>query len=159
MKREDCKKGMIVQWGDDMCRGVVIKINPKMAKVTTLDAHKGQRAGLTWRVPYSMLWPVVGGQEIGSEMAMRSFANPNDPAVKAWVGNQTEHTPIGELSIEDEFIMRAICELHAKLDGLEGKERFYDSQKLHLLFRALGRDISQEQAAEWFFQKNAASAQ
>lgn len=151
MKKEDCRKGMIVSFGadDDFCRGVVKKVNPKMAKVTSLDNHRGRPPGLVWRVPYSMLSPVVGGEEIGTEMAIRSFANPDDQAVKDWAANLPNSEIPDNPDSEDKSILEAIHELYVKLEHLEGQARVRASNKINLLFRALGREVSKESVARW----------
>lgn len=150
MKKEDCKKGMTVQFGKDMCRGVVIKVNPKRAVVSSLDEHKKRQAGLTWCVPYGIMWPLVGGDEIENEMAMLSFANPNGNAVKAWsearISQKTIHS---ELLAEDACIMRAIHEIYTRLESTEGRARISLSEKINILFRAFGREVARNEAQEW----------
>lgn len=150
MNKEDCKKGMLVQFGSDLCRGVVTKINPKRAEVASLDSHKSRPAGTTWRVPYQLMWPLVGGEEIATEMAMRSFQDPENRAVKAWAlhgGPQNEVHQ--ELMQEDAYIMGAIHSIFARLEELEGSARRGPSEKINLLFRAFGRDVSKEEARAW----------
>lgn len=152
MKKEDCRKGLVVLFGEDNCRGVIVKVNPKMAKVSTLDSHKGKRPGLVWRVPYPMLSPVIG-TEVGTEMAMRSFANPNDSAVKTWASNQTPGGIPERLEEEDHHILGAIHILYTKLEGLEGRQRARVSEKIHLLFRSLGREVSKESVEKWMLER------
>lgn len=160
MRKEDCKKGMLVYFGDvhressrfggKMSRGVVIKINPKKAKVKSIDSAGRWPEGSVWSCPYSLIAPVVGGDEIESEMTMRSFANPNDTAVKAWSEAQKSQEEISkELLPEDAHIMRAINEIYTKLEGTEGRSRIVLSEKINILFRAFGREVSQNEAKEW----------
>lgn len=150
MRKEDCKKGMIVQFGDDMCRGVVTKVNPKRALVATLDGHKGRRSGIEWRVPYGIMWPVVGGDEVGNEMTMRSFQEPDSRAVKTWSEAQRSQKEISkELLVEDVYIMRAIHEIYKKLESTEGRARISLSEKINILFRAFGREVTKNEAQEW----------
>lgn len=156
MKKEDCKKGMIVMFGDDKCRGVIVKINPKRAKVSTLDPHKNRRAGLTWSVPYPMMWPVVGGDEVSNEMTMKSFQDPDHNAIKAWSEAQKAIRPKREYIFEDVMIMQAIHAIYLRLDGVEGTNRRELSEKINLLFRAIGRDVSKSEADEWMLERTRA---
>jgi hypothetical protein len=153
MKKEDCRKGLVVLFGEDNCRGVIVKVNPKMARVSTLDMHKGRRPGLIWRVPYAMLSPVVG-TEVGTEMSMRSFASPDDVAVKTWAGNQPKTDIPERLDEEDYHILGAIHILYKKLEGLEGRERVRASEKIHLMFRSLGREVSKESVEKWTLERS-----
>lgn len=153
MKKEDCRKGLVVLFGDDNCRGVVVKINPKRAEVSTLDSHKGRRPGVIWRVPYAMLSPVVGDQ-VGTEMAMRSFANPDDKAVKTWASNQPDTDIPQKLDEEDYHILAAIHILYTKLENLEGRDRIRASGKIHLLFRSIGREVSKESVDRWVLERS-----
>ena len=152
MKKEDCRKGLVVLFGEDNCRGVIVKVNPKYARVSTLDSHKGKKSGLTWRVPYAMLSPVIG-TEMGTEMAMRSFADPNDAAVKTWASNQTIGGIPERLEEEDHHILGAIHILYTKLERLEGRQRIRASEKIYLLFRSLGREVSKENVEKWMLER------
>lgn len=152
MKKEDCRKGLVVLFGEDNCRGVVIKVNPKLAKVSTLDSHKGRKPGLIWRVPYAMMSPVVGDQ-VGTEMAMRSFANPDDTAVKTWASHRPNTDIPEKLEEEDYHILSAIHILHTKLAGLELGDRAHVSGKIHLLFRSIGREVSKESVEKWMLER------
>jgi hypothetical protein len=80
-------------------------------------------------------------------MTMRSFERPNDTAIKAWSAAQKSKGELTDsLQDEDEHIVRAIYELYIKLKDSEGEARFGPSDKIHLLFRALGREVSEEEA-------------
>jgi hypothetical protein len=153
MKKEDFKVGMVVRFGSDrfgiknMPRGVIIKINPKRAKIKTIDPAGRWPAGCIWSCHYSGLFPVVEVEEVSNEMTMRSFERPNDTAIKAWSAAQKSKGELTDsLQDEDEHIVRAIYELYIKLKDSEGEARFGPSDKIHLLFRALGREVSEEEA-------------
>lgn len=152
MKKEDCKKGMLVIFGEDKCRGVIVKLNPKRAKVTTLDPHKNRMVGLTWSVPYRMMWPLVGREEVSNEMVMKSFQEPNNVAIKVWSEAQKAIRPKREYIFEDAMIMQAIHTIYVRLEGVEGINRRELSEKINLLFRAIGRDVSKSEADEWFLE-------
>jgi hypothetical protein len=152
MKKEDCRKGMVVLFGEDNCRGVIVKINPKLARVSTLDSHKGKRPGLVWRVPYSMLSPVIGNQ-VGTEMAMRSFASPDDVAVKTWASHRPNTDIPRKLEEEDYHILAAIHILYTKLERLDGRDRIHASSKIHLMFRAIGQEVSKESVEKWMLER------
>jgi hypothetical protein len=157
MKKEDCKKGMLVIFGEDKCRGVIVKLNPKRAKVNTLDPHKNRMAGLTWSVPYSMMWPMVGGDEISNQMVMTSFQKPNDPAIRAWSEAQKNRPPKREYILEDALVMQAIHTIYERLDlVLIDRDRRFLSEKINLLFRVIGRDVSKSEADEWMLERTRA---
>jgi hypothetical protein len=153
VKKEDCKKGMLVIFGEDLCRGVIVKLNPKRAKITTLDSHKGRISGITWSVPYSLMWPVVGGDEISNQMTMTSFQKPNDPAIRAWSESQKNRPPKREFVFEDASIMQAIHTIYERLEGVEGDNRRHLSEKINLLFRAIGGDVSKSEVDEWMLER------
>lgn len=58
MQREQCKVGMEVTFGranGEQTKGVVLKCNPKKAKIRSSEARGVHIAGAIWNVPYSML--------------------------------------------------------------------------------------------------------
>lgn len=157
MRKEDFKVGQMVYFGDTnrettrfggkMSRGVIIKLNPKRAKVKSIDPAGRWPAGAIWTCSYSGLVPVVGGEEVSNEMTMRSFENPDDVGVKAWSAAQKNKPHLPEsLSPEDEHIVRAINEIYDRIDDCTQKERNALSLKINLLFRAIGREVSREEA-------------
>lgn len=157
MRKEDFKVGQVVYFGDTisdsskfggrMSRGVILKLNPKRAKLKSLDRAGKWPAGVIWHCHYATLVPVVGGDEVANEMTMRSFEKPDDPAVKAWSAAQKNKAPLPEkLSPEDEHIVRAIDEIYDRIDDCDQRERNHLSLKINLLFRAIGREVSREEA-------------
>jgi len=160
MKKEDFQVGMIVKFGRDrfgqenMARGVIIKVNPKKAKVKSLEQAGKWPAGSIWTCPYGGLVPVVGGSEVSNEMTMRSFEKPNDTAVKAWSARQKvmEAKP-RSLKAEDKHIMRAIHEIYQSLGLCEGRRKDELSMKISLLFRVIGREIPKEEVEAWMLER------
>lgn len=157
MRKEDFKVGQVVYFGDTishsakfggkMHRGVILKLNPKRAKLKSLDPASKWPAGVIWHCHYQFLVPLVGGDEVANEMTMRSFEKPDDPAVKAWSAAQKNKAPLPEsLSPEDEHIVRAINEIYEKIDDCDQRGRNDLSLKINLLFRAIGREVSREEA-------------
>jgi len=74
MKREDCRRGMKIQFGrtrGEQSLGEVVAVNPARAKVKLLE-HRGanHQPGEIWRVPYSLMTPV----EAPAEPALPSMA-------------------------------------------------------------------------------------
>jgi len=160
MKKEDFQVGMIVKFGaerfghDNMVRGVIIKINPKMARVKSLEKAGKWPAGSVWRCPYRNLVPVVGGSEVSNEMTMRSFETPNDTAIKAWSARQKSMESVPKsLKAEDKHIMRAIHEIYQRLDKCGVRERNELSMKISLLFRAIGREITKAEVEAWMLER------
>lgn len=160
MRKEDCKVGMLVYFGDatktsrrfkgKASRGVILKLNPKRAKVRSLDPAGRWPAGVTWNCSYGSLVPVVGGDEVTNEMTMRSFENPGDAGIKAWSEAQKSRKTLPEsLKSEDEHLMRAICEIYGKIDDVQTRERGELSMKLNLLFRAIGFEVTKTEAEAW----------
>jgi hypothetical protein len=160
MKKEDCQVGMVVRFGADrfgiehMPRGVVIKVNPKRAQVKSLDQAGKWAAGAVWRCPYGGLVPVVGGNEVSNEMTMRSFEKPDDSAVKAWSARQKamEAKP-KSLQPEDKHIMHAIYEIYQRLEDCDHRERNHLSQKINLLFRFIGREVTKVDVERWVLER------
>lgn len=70
MIRSEAKAGQIVVWsnGRTSFRGVIIKCNPKKAKVSQLDfggpKRKNHPAGTVWNAPYSTLTITVEFSEL-----------------------------------------------------------------------------------------------
>ena len=123
--------------------GEVVKLNPKKAKIKTLE-DRGSRspAGATWDVPYSMLVPVSG--------------------VAASVPSRPKVQPIPSfLSGEDFHIMQAILSVYASLSpenlSCDGEaslawmraRRSQLNTKLVALFKAMGREVGEEEAYGW----------
>lgn len=150
MDKKDCRVGMTVQFGQGICRGVVIKMNRSRAEVSALDAYKNAPPRTTWNVYFTNMHPLVGGDELVNEMFMRSFAEPESKAIKAWSrAEQANKELAGSLSLEDSHIMRAIHEIYMRLEKVDGRARFEPSDKINTLFRALGRSVTMEEANLW----------
>ena len=57
MLREQCKVGMHVVFGrlsGEKTKAVVLKLNPRRAKLRTLEPRAGKPEGVMWNVPYSL---------------------------------------------------------------------------------------------------------
>lgn len=58
MQREQCSVGMEVSFGTpggQQTKGIVVKCNPKKAKIRTTEARNSNPAGSLWNVPYFMV--------------------------------------------------------------------------------------------------------
>jgi len=153
MKKEDFQVGMIVRFGadrfgpDNMPRGVILKLNPKRAQVKALDKAGKWPAGAVWRCPYGGLVPEVASEALSNEMTMRSFEKPGDEGIKAWSGRQKKQAAAPRaIKPEDTHIVRSIHEIYERLEGGSDSRELYC--KIHLLFRAIGREISKQEAEE-----------
>jgi len=64
MRKEDCRKGMLVVFGcenGEKTIGKVVKLNQKTARIETFeDRGSRTKAGQTWRVGYSLIEPHNG---------------------------------------------------------------------------------------------------
>jgi len=155
MRKEDCRTNMPVVFGrpnGEKTRGVVIKLNPKKAKVKiTEDRGRRSEAGAVWGVPYSMMEP-------DGEMQARGDAV--DEVVK--FVNTKPYEPIPNIiSPIDAHIVRAISQCYLELspenltcDGelppaLVRRKRAELERKLKGLFAAFGREVDELQAYEW----------
>jgi hypothetical protein len=140
MDRKDCTVGMKVYFGETL--GQIKKLNPKRAKVCALETRgcgRSSAAGLIWSVPYSMLTPA-------SQPLRYSQFMPQ----------------------EDIHILQAIAAIYANLspenlscDGelsvaqVRSRQAEYE-RKLHGLFDALGRKVTESEIYEWERQRRAA---
>lgn len=153
MRREDCRVGMIVQYGD--MRGVVIKVNPKNSRVRTVSGDK--RPGSIWSIPYGLLEPVLG---VGTEMMMRSFEQPDNQGIKTYFEHARKADDVVEVEdgTPEAHVMRAVCELWRRLTDLEDEGgdahrarwlRSRYSDMINRLFGVLGREVSRDAAESW----------
>jgi hypothetical protein len=156
MKREDCRVGMVVWEPEWQIRAVVIKCNPKNARVKTLEAiggkTRGSAPGSTWNIPYKLLEPWVD-TKAPAFMAMKSFEQPGNAGIKAYFANAGKASdPVDFPEGSPEWhVMKAICELWRRLDeeGQTAALRRHYSFLINKLFSALGREVSQRAAEEW----------
>jgi hypothetical protein len=173
MIREECREGLIVEFGrenGERTKGVVVKMNPKKAKVRIFEsrgAGRGSQSGAVWGVPYSLM---IAVQDAVTEtaVAMQSFAQPNNPAFKAFsqaqvVANQpVAYNPFAHV---ENLILEAIYITHMELspenltcDGeLPVREvnarRSKLNSRLTYLYKAYGRDVSESAACDWMDEK------
>jgi hypothetical protein len=155
MRREDCHIGMKVIFGrgqGEKTSGVVRKLNPKKAKVETLENRGGlSKVGQVWGVPYCMMEP---------------DPNENDVSVGPQIDSADESILMADLMAGyDVCIMEAILCVYSDLspenlacDGelplAQVRRRGRELQsKLKRLFAALGRSVSESVAYEWHRQK------
>lgn len=121
MKKEDCRVGMVVYDRHGGVKGVVVKINPKNARVRTVEDMKhgggrGSGAGSLWNMPYHILEPVVS-ENISTEMTMRSFEQPENEGIKKFFEKSKDTSPLDFPENSPEWhIMKAICEIWRRLE-------------------------------------------
>jgi len=95
MKREQCKVGMEITFGridGEKTRGIIIKCNPKKAKVRTTEARGVHIAGAIWTVPYSMLHAegvaeTVGPYPNGLTIAGVRYLTADEMKAEGWQGD------------------------------------------------------------------------
>lgn len=154
MEKPDCRVGMIVEMIPEGVKAVVIKLNPKRARVKTIDGFRGSRAGQIWNCPYMMLRPVVGEH---ATVVMKSFEQPDNQGIKVYMSAADKaDLPLEDLGEEDVLIVRAIKEIYTKIDDARGSDRYTLSHKINALFTALGREVSQKAAEESLSRRNEA---
>jgi hypothetical protein len=169
MSKQECRVGMVVYHRDFEVKGVVVKCNIKKAKVRIVEdiknkRRRGVRAGSLWNMPYSSLEPVL---EVKTEMAMRSFEQPDNSGIKTYF----QHVAKAEELVEypegspEHHVMMAVCELWRMLDDdriraeVEGSafqraagirnRKAQISGQINRLFSFLGREVSRETASNW----------
>lgn len=176
MKREDCRPGMVVYYAEDGVRAVVVKCNPRNARVRTIEENKRTGpSGSLWNMTYSVLEPYVAGS-LATEMIMRSFEDSENEGIKKYVAESRRDDPVDFPEGSPEIhIIRAICELWRRLDD-ESLERECQaaieaeglnpgpkrrpstimrdiqgrySDMINKMFSALGREVSRSAAERW----------
>lgn len=161
MDKRECRVGMVVMFKDNVAgeaKGVVIKINPKRAKVRALDVTRSQRRvfqpGIIWGISYSLLRPAGEGPEVLNEMGMRSFADTKNPAYKEYFANQEKaDRRVENLQGSSVAVMEAICSVYEDMklewERCKGVRGPVLVKRLNFLFGALGREVSEKAADEW----------
>lgn len=172
MNKQDCRVGMVVYHREFQVKGVVVKCNPKKARVRTVEDMKGtsrsgSRAGTLWNMPYSGLDPVL---DVKTEMAMRGFEQTDNQGIKTYF----QHASAADQPVEcsegspEHHVMMAVCELwrrldddriRAEVDAMDAtpssKAAKFRNRKAHLseqinkLFTFLDREVSREAAERW----------
>ena len=165
MKKEDCRVGMVVWEPEWQIRAVVIKCNPKNAKVKILEDigqnRRGNKAGSTWNMPYKLLEPWCD-PKAGTFMVMKSFEQPENQGIKTYFQHNKANDPVEtEPDSPEHHVMMAVCELWRRLEdeslaaesggntNMERRLRSKYSNMINKLFSALGREISQDAANAW----------
>lgn len=157
MLKEQCQVGMTIEFGrenGEWTKGQIVKINPKMAKVRTLEARgtgRGGHAGAVWNVSYTLMRP----------------ANPSEalPVVPT-VSRADEPFPYNQFApYHDVCIMNAIADVYNRLSPewltADGERPAYQvhalrsnlQNKLNHLFKALGRPVSESVVYKWVEEK------
>lgn len=155
MFREQCRIGMVIEFGrqnGEMTKGTIIKLNPKMAKVQTLESRgsgRGGHAGAVWNVAYGLMRPATD-----SSVSLPPIPTP--PVASGIVGR---------LDHAEELILEAIAATYSQLspenltcDGelprhvwMRNKSKF--ETRLNNLFKSFGRAVSETEVYDWIDQK------
>lgn len=163
MNMEDCRVGMEVIFGrgnGEYTRGVVVKTNRAKAKVQ-ISESRGSRSGpgALWNVPYSLMRPADESNVTQP---------PSIPIVpKSPVENPAD-VPIPWNMFQDgveQSILEAINIVYSHLspefltaDGelpmsVVNSKRTRLNKQLRGLFQALGREVSEKVASDWYMEK------
>lgn len=176
MLREECHEGMIVEFGrktGERTKGIIVKMNPKKAKVKTIESRgsgRGGDVGSQWGVPYSMMF-AVRDAVTETSVVMQSFAQPENTAFKAFAqAKSVADQPISYSPFQshaEQLILEAINSVYNELspenltcDGevpahLVYAKRSKLSTRLNYLCKAFGREISETVAWNWMEEKRA----
>jgi len=176
MLREECRVGMIVEFGretGERTKGIIVKMNPKRAQVRSLEGRglgRGSQAGSQWSVPYSMM-VTVNDAVTETSVVMQSFAQPQNPAFKAFAQEMAladqpiPYTPFQNYT--EQLIIEAIHSVHVELspenltcDGelpahVVNARRIKLNTRLNFLYKAYGRPVSETAAWNWMEEKRA----
>lgn len=164
---------MVVYDRDIGEKAVVIKCNPKNARLRFVEGERAEKHE-EWILPYQLLSPVFS-ENLHTEITMRSFEDPDNPAFKVYFSNRkTNFSEFAEGSPEF-HIMNAICELWRKLNDKNLERECQEememealnpgskrrpatimrdiqsrySSMINNLFSAIGCEISRSDAESW----------
>lgn len=148
MRFEDCRVGMEVVFGrgnGEYTRGIVEKINRAKAKVRTTENRGKTVAGALWSVPYSLLEPSTGG--ISQPVLPQPIKyHPFQDAVEQHI-LEAINMVYNCLSPES-----LTCDGEASLSVILAKRSKLNKQ-LAGLFQALGREVDEITAYNWYQEK------
>jgi hypothetical protein len=148
MQIHECRIGMVVEFGrgnGQWTKAEIIKINPKKAKVKTLEGRgsgRGSFEGAVWCVPYSMM-RLEGQTSVESNVVVQDTPYPF---------NQFD---------QNNYIMRAIVDCYNRLEPewltADGERPMSEvrrlkamlENKIYHLCKALGVQISESVAFDW----------
>jgi len=172
MLREDCRVGMVVEFGrenGEWTKGEIVKMNPMKAKVKTLEQRgngRGSQVGTEWGVPYSMMRPLIGTQEVLD--FLKSAPQIPCPYGEDHPSGDCHHlktdTPIPYNRFQDhaeQCILEAIVATYSQLspenltcDGELPRHVVMANYsklnaRLQSLFKAYGRSVSESVAYKW----------
>jgi len=164
MLKEQCRVGMIVEFGRDngqKTKAEVVKMNPKMAKVKTLECRGRHDGGVVWNVSYALMNEVKVWNLDDGPVPTFTYTNPAD--------EDMPYNPF--MPYCDSCIMEAIVDVYGRLSPenltADGERPIHQvhalrgslNNKLNHLFRALGRPVSESVAYKWLEQKNLAEVE
>ena len=147
MIREECRVGMVVEFGRDSgewTRGTITKVNPTKAKVKTLEARgsgRGSFVGAEWSVPYSMMRPASAGETTHndpSDAPLSEYMSHGDTCIVLAIVDTYNSLSPEFLTADGERPMFQVHALRRKLEN-----------RLSHLFIALGRRVSEKVAYDW----------
>lgn len=147
MIREECRVGMVVEFGRDSgewTRGTIIKINPTRARVKTIEARGGGRGsfvGAEWNVPYSMMRSASAGDtphHDPSDSPLSEYMSHGDTCIVLAIVDAYNSLSPEFLTADGERPMSQVHALRRKLEN-----------RLSHLFIALGRRVSEKVAYDW----------
>ena len=152
MLRENARIGLKVRFGrkrGEKTLGEIIKLNDKSAKVKTLeDRGYSERhfVGQVWGVPYSLMEPAEGqtatpAAPVKREPIKYNPFDPNNGLYELILGVYSGLSP-ENLTADGELPRHAVNARRAELN-----------RKLRGFAIALGRDMSEDEAYEWYRSK------
>lgn len=147
MQFSDCRVGMEVLFGKgngEYTRGVVEKMNRVKAKVRTIENRGKTIAGTVWSVPYSLM-NVAGSSPTPPSLPEIKFHVFQDPIEQSIL--ETINLIYNALSPEN-----ISCDGEIPLSVVQSRRAKYNRQ-LRGLFQALGREVDESTAYNWYKEK------
>lgn len=151
LTRDSFRLGMKVRFGrrrGEKTLGKIIKMNPKAAKVETLEerGYSNRPVGQVWTVPYSLMTPAEGETAnvvapVQREPIKYNPFNEDNPFLELVMGVYSGLSP-ENLTADGELPMSVVNQKRAKYN-----------RQLRGLFMALGREVSEDEAYEWYRSK------
>lgn len=148
MLREACRVGMKVRFGrtrGEKTLAKVVKMNAKTAKCETLEerGYSNRPVGQVWNVPYSLMTPAEGETVavVQREPIKYNPFDPNNGIYELILGCYSGLSP-ENLTADGELPRHLVNQRRAELN-----------RKLRGFAIALGREVSEDEAYEWYHSK------
>jgi len=147
LTRESFRNGMKVRFGrvsGEKTLGRITKMNPKSAKVETLEERGSNRSvGQVWSVPYSLMTPAEGETpNVVQREPIKYHPFDDDNEFMALILGIYSGLSPENLTADGELPMSVV-----------NRKRTKYQRQLRGLFMAIGREVTENEAYEWYRSK------